>query len=66
MPKTNYISIRTNWSNFESIRAKIDRPAFHVLDYFTTELDVEGVIHPDGNILFSGKYQQKNITALYK
>ena len=66
MPKTNYISLRTNWSNFESIRQKIDRPAFHVLDFFKTELDVEGVIHPDGNIILSGKYQNKNITALFK
>ena len=66
MPKTNYISLRTNWSNFEAIRQKIDRPAFHVLDFFKTELDVEGVIHPDGNIILSGKYQNKNITALFK
>ena len=66
MPKTGYISTRTNWANFESIRAKIDRPAFHVLNYFKTELDVEGVIHPDGNLILSGKYQNKNITALYK
>ena len=66
MPVTRHVSIRTAWINFESIRAKVDRPEQHVLDFFKTELDVEGVISPEGYLILSGKYQNKNITALYK
>lgn len=66
MPVTRFISTRTSVQNFESLRTKINRPDTHILDFFKVELDVEGIIGPEGNMILSGKYQNKHINNLYK
>ena len=66
MPVTRFISTRTSFQNFEALRTKINRPENHILDFFKVELDVEGIIGPEGNMILSGKYQNKHINNLYK
>ena len=56
MPVTRFISTRTSFQNFEALRTKINRPENHILDFFKVELDVEGIIGPEGNMILSGKY----------
>ena len=37
-----------------------------MLDFYKAELDVEGYFGSEGNLIFVGKYQTKNITNMYR
>ena len=66
-PITRHLgSTKTTWQNFYSISQQIKREPQHILDYFKAELDVEGNFGSENNLILVGKYQNKNITNLYK
>jgi translation initiation factor 2 subunit 2 len=66
-PITRFLgSTKTTWQNFMTICQKIRREPMHVLDFFKAELDVEGNFGSEGNLILVGRYQNKNMTNLYK
>ena len=66
LPQTKFISIKTSIMNFEVLCQQLDRDPTHVLDYFKSEMDVEGNFGAEGNVLLQGRHKGPMINGLYK
>ena len=50
----------------EVLCQQLDRDPTHVLDYFKSEMDVEGNFGAEGNVLLQGRHKGPMINGLYK
>ena len=51
LPQSRFVSTKTSIQNFEVLCNQLNREPTHVLDFFKTEMDVEGNFGAEGNIL---------------
>ena len=63
---TRIISTKTVWAGYEELCQHIKRQPTHVISFFEAELDVKSNPGQEGTIILQGKFQNKQITALYR
>ena len=63
---TRIVSTKTSWFGFEETCQQIKRTTQHVLSFYEAELDIRTNPGQDGNVIFQGKFQNKQISALYR
>ena len=63
---TRIVSTKTVWQGFEDLCRHIKREPTHVISFFEAELDVNSNPGQEGAIILQGKFQTKQILALYR
>ena len=66
MPQSRFVSTKTSITNFDVLCQQLDRDKTHVLEFFKTEMDVEGNFGSEANVLLQGRHKAPMINGLYK
>ena len=66
LPQTKFVSVKTSIVNFDVLCQQLDRDPDHVLNFFKSEMDVEGNKGSEGNVLLQGRHKGPMINSLYK
>ena len=66
LPQSRFVSTKTSITNFDTLCQQLDRDKNHVLEFFKTEMDVEGNFGSENNILLQGRHKGPMINGLYK
>ena len=66
LPQSRFVSTKTSITNFDVLCQQLDRDKNHVLEFFKTEMDVEGNFGSEANVLLQGRHKGPMINGLYK
>jgi len=51
LPQTKFVSTKTSIVNFDTLCEQLNREPTHLLDYIKAEMDIEGNMGSEGNVL---------------
>lgn len=66
LPISRFVATKTTIINFSALCTQLDRKEEHLLNYIKSEMDCEGNLGSEGNVMLQGKHKGPVINGIYK